>query len=201
MDTYGEIVHVCTDARSHAAKPDEVTADRKAELAQRRTDKMALRAAHAVRRDAITTALRAGSISNEEAVRHIATATLWDADGRTLGDACALLDIAIPEDEGFNPELAALVRHVGDDQGKLTTAALAVILSRGERALTADSVNYARGHTTTLHSRFLSARGLHQCTDVERTLVEQRGLGHWDDRRRLIPGLAAAEPESHDSDA
>ena len=196
VDTCGQIVYVCTNSRSHATKADDARVDRKAEPARRRADKKALRTAHAARKEAITAALRAGAIGNEDAVRHILTTTLWDADGRTLGDACALLDIAIREDRGFNPELAALVRHVGADLDKLTTAAIAVIVSRGERALTADNVHYGRGHTTTLHAQFLSESGLHECTDVERTLIEQRGLANWDDRRHLIPGLVAAQPET-----
>ncbi len=142
VDTYGEIVYVCTNARSHAPEPAEASVDRKAELAQRRADKKALRAAHVLRKQAIIAALRGGAIAIEDAVRHVLTATLWDADGRALGEACALLGVAIPEPKGFNSELAALVRHAEDDLGKLTTTALAVLLSRGERALTADNVQY-----------------------------------------------------------
>ncbi len=174
--------------------------DLKAERAAKRATAKELREAQPRRAEAVKVALANGAIGTNEAVRHILFTALWDARPEELGDACALLDLTIPEGGwGASRPLTVLLEHAGDDPGRLASVVLAVTLARGERTLGTEPSRTAGAHVANLHGSFLETTGIHQLSDAERELVIDSGLSRWSDCRPLLPGAESVSEERVDT--
>jgi ParB/RepB/Spo0J family partition protein len=192
MSSRGEVAYVCTNRSRHAGEAGSGVLDLKAERAAKRAVVKELREVQSVRAAALKDALANSAIGTDEAVRHILTTALWDACAEELEDACALLDLTIPEGGwGVSRPLGVLVEHAGDDLGRLTTVALAVQLARGERRLATQPPRTTDPHVANLHGALLDATGIHRLSDAERALISERGLSQWSQCRHLLPGATS----------
>jgi ParB/RepB/Spo0J family partition protein len=180
ISQHENIVYVCTNRNAHAGVEGTGVPDLKLERAAKRAQKKTLREAHILRFGLLRDAVRNHAIGTDETVvAHILRLSIDNADHRDHVTAAAMLELAIPDGGGYTPERDALIAHAESSESALFDVALSVAIAHGERSLASEHFDGRRA-TVAEHVRFIRATGLHEFSDVEETLIQERTPRRWD---------------------
>ena len=195
VDKDGKANYVCTDRSRHAGVEGSGIPDLKAERAAKRTEKKALREAHATRFRAVGEALRNHAFTHDEAVAHVLTLWVSEAKPAICEVAAELLGLLVAKDGGVRAAEEALTAHAAGGEGRLVDVAMAIALAAGEQGLTTDRFDYS-AEAVAAHIRLLDETGIHPLTEIERAAARTRLP--WDLRQ---PAPSEAEGQEPDDDA